>query len=296
MRAALEALLARSLEYAGLFPPARLEIGAAATEYLATLSGGNGWLVDRFVCPVSKLEDLGAALKPGAEVRVSVVGHPASATSDLDRDARAIAGAPGNVIVQAYEAKLADLKLAHKAARTLAKLTEEFEPDGWPLFVEFVGPGDRSSAMQELSASLEDVGFKLRTGGVERSMFPSTEEVADFIVEAASLNVPVKFTAGLHEPLHHWDESLGVWHHGFVAVLAASCLALTCDLSRREVASVLECQDFAFSEEAMGVLGHRADLGDIESFRDLFGGFGSCSVEEPIEGLRRLGWLMENVV
>ncbi|MGE0000713.1 MAG: hypothetical protein AB7F50_08240 [Fimbriimonadaceae bacterium] len=295
MKAALEALLAKSLEYAGLFPPAKLEMGPAVTQYLAQRAGSDGWIVNRFVCPVSRLEELGAALDPGKEVRATVVGRPANAASDLERDARAIAECPGNVIVQAYEAKIGDIRFAHKAGRPLAKVADEFVADGWPLFVEFVGSGDRSGAMQELSASLEDVGFKLRTGGVETSMFPSTEDVADFIVEVASLNVPVKFTAGLHEPLRHWDDGLRAWHHGFVAVLSAACLALSGDLSRREVAEVLECPKFLFSDDSLEVLGHRADLDDIESFRDLFGGFGSCSVDEPIEGLRRLGWLPEVV-
>lgn len=295
MKASLEALLAKSLEYAGLFPPAKLDMAPAVKEYSATLAGPDAWFVDRFICPVARLEDLGAVLPPGREVRATVVGHPASAASDLERDARAIAASPGNVIVQAYEAKLADHGFACKAGKSLAKVAGEFEADGWPLFVEFAFRGDRSTAMQELASSLEDVGFKLRTGGVEAAMFPSTDDVADFIVEVASLTVPVKFTAGLHEPVRHWDERLGVWHYGFVSILAAACLALTGDLSRKEVAEVLEAQEFAFGDEAFEVLGHRADLDDIEEFRDMFGGFGSCSVQEPLDGLRRLGWVPEVV-
>ncbi len=54
-------LLKGILDYAGLFPPARLEMALAVEEFDRQRRSETGWVVDRFVVPVGRLEELAAA-------------------------------------------------------------------------------------------------------------------------------------------------------------------------------------------------------------------------------------------
>src|SRR5262249_33100125 len=71
-------------------------------------------------------------------------------------------------------------------------------------------------------------GFKLRCGGLEASAFPSAEQVAFTVFQcrnAFSTSVPLKFTAGLHHPIRHFDAQLNTPVHGFLNVFVAGALA-----------------------------------------------------------------------
>jgi hypothetical protein len=58
----LHALLEGVLDYAGLFPPAKLPMPDAVRNYLAYRTSAQSWVLGGFVCPVSRLEELTAAL------------------------------------------------------------------------------------------------------------------------------------------------------------------------------------------------------------------------------------------
>jgi hypothetical protein len=70
------ALFARLIDHAPLFPPARLPLDEALEEHRAALSGDEGWIVRRFVCPASTLSSL-----DGEPLELSVV---LDADGDLD--------------------------------------------------------------------------------------------------------------------------------------------------------------------------------------------------------------------
>jgi hypothetical protein len=290
----LRALVGNSLDYAGLFPPARLPMDEAVAEYAAAVQGGEAWLVDRFVCPAARLPEFAASCARSglAKARATVVGTPAQSPDDLAADAELVAGVPDWLVVEAYEAKLA--APLSGLVRAVGAVLASFDAPGWPLFVEVPwGPG-MADAMHEIAESLPDAGFKLRAGGTEAAAFPPTDAFAEFLSEAAALDAPFKFTAGLHEPLRHWDAETGVWRFGFLSAAAAGCLAVTAELSRRELAAVLEAEAVEIDGAGFEVAGHRAGLDEIAVFRSVYGGFGSCSIAEPLEGLARLG-LLEGV-
>jgi hypothetical protein len=58
MTDALRRLLGGVFDYAGLFPPAKLSMPETVENYLRYRAGEEGWLVDRFVCTSSRLEEL----------------------------------------------------------------------------------------------------------------------------------------------------------------------------------------------------------------------------------------------
>ena len=63
----LRALLHGLIDYAGLFPPARLDMQSAVANYARYLEGNRAWMLGRFVVPSSRLEEFeraAAALLP----------------------------------------------------------------------------------------------------------------------------------------------------------------------------------------------------------------------------------------
>ena len=58
MYASERALLADMIDYAGLFPPARLSLSASIGNYVRYRRESEGWMLARFVCPVGALGEL----------------------------------------------------------------------------------------------------------------------------------------------------------------------------------------------------------------------------------------------
>jgi len=59
-RSALRGLV----DYAGLFPPAALSMADAVAGYRTARTGSDAWMVDRFICPAARLEELVTVLAP----------------------------------------------------------------------------------------------------------------------------------------------------------------------------------------------------------------------------------------
>ena len=119
---------------------------------------------------------------------------------------------------------------------------------------------------------------KVRCGG---KVTPSVLGLAEFIGACRRLEVPFKATAGLHQPLRHGDD------HGFLNLLAAAAFGDEEDALADEDESA-----FAVTSDTFSWRGHEAGAAEIEHMRrELFVGFGSCSAQEPIDGLAELGML-----
>ncbi len=83
------ALLVGLIDYAGVFPPALLEMPEAIEEYRSVRASSCGWLLGRFVCPASRLEELARVL-----TQTMVVGErpwPISVVLDGDASVAAVA-------------------------------------------------------------------------------------------------------------------------------------------------------------------------------------------------------------
>lgn len=296
VKASLSRLLGGSIDYAGLFPPASLDMPGAISGYRVAVESAE-WLVDLFVCPAGRAREaqdealklLGDDYDPSAPVlHLAAIGKPAEAADvgqSLAEDFAALKSAD-KVEVEAFEVRLP------RNEGSVRSLKKQAEKSGYDLqtFVEFGWEEGFSEAMEMAANTWEEVGFKARTGGVTADLFPSPEQLAEFIVTAVSLEVPYKFTAGLHEPLRHFDAELGINRFGFLNVLAASCLAESNALGRKCVQEILESEDasqFEFSDEGLVAFGCQVDACTLHGAS----GFGSCSIEEPLEGLERLGLL-----
>jgi len=295
MVASLDALLDGVIDYAGLFPPAKLDMGPAVEEYLDHLEGDEQVLVNRFICPVARLSEFSEALQAsGSDVafELTAIGtgggdveaFKKACAEDREAIERFEAGLDGQVTVESIERKIPDAPIDRiaKAAGPLAEFELYFES---PFDA---GLSDRLHAL----ADLEIAGAKARTGGLDKAAFPAPAVLAGFIKECLDLNVPFKLTAGLHHPFRTNDPATGGVMHGFLNVLVGAALVEAAELSRKELTTILEERNpraFEFDAEGLAWRSQRASIEAIDSMRTLLVGFGSCSVKEPVDDLLRLG-------
>lgn len=289
MRTSLERLLAEAIDYAGQFPPAQLGLPEALANYGRYKRGPEEWIVGRFVCAADRLTDLAEALPPGgAEFEVAVVasGQPtdrASWEAILERDVAALndflEDAPEYADVATFEIRLPQAVTG--IAEYIADLNGLRDVD---VYVE-VPPGNDVNEVLAALAETQWLQAKLRMGGAH---VPDASAVASFVLGCVDLDVPCKLTAGLHQPLPNDGE------HGFLNVFAGAAVARANDLSRREYERILNDSDpsaWTFEDDGLAWRGQEVSLDDIEETRAVLRGFGSCSVEEPLEALKSLGFL-----
>ncbi len=300
MERSLRTLLHGAIDYAGLFPPAKLDMEAAIEEYLQILDSDDAWLVSRFCCPAGRLEQLADEFEKhdlDEPVAVTVIGtsgvdkhhYETALANDLKHMSAFDNLAHVRGRIDAYEVRLPDNHHTETYLDMLERLSF------LDLFVEVPWAEGVDETISCIAGS-EFAYAKARTGGTSASAFPSAAEVAGFIQHCAQLDVPFKLTAGLHQPLPHHDATLGATHHGFLNVLMATALASAHDLSRKELEQVLAERDtaeFRFTADAAHWGEFEVDLQGIEAARELMLSFGSCSVAEPLEGLAALGLAKE---
>lgn len=273
--APLHALLARAIDYAGLFPPAGLDQSAALRNYLGYRKGEDAWALGRFVVPAGMLVELPHHGEPPVELSV-VVGPPVPEDLDLvDRFRRSEAGEA--YPIQALEIRgPPDPSAPEDGARY-------FEI---PLDAELEQPLDR----------VRDAGgfAKVRTGGVTADAFPASEILTRFLVAAARRKLPFKATAGLHHPvrgafrLTYQAGAPTAVMYGFLNLAIAAILAW-CQADEESVeAALLESDPGAirFDSNAIRWRAHRFPVDRLVQARsDFFHGFGSCSFREPLDEL-----------
>lgn len=298
MEESLESSLTELIDYAGLFPPAKLSMDSSFAEYSKHVEGPEAMLVRSFVCPASHLMELAALIerKPvEAAIPISVIGGGGESQAAweyaLEHDARfmesfaAEAGDSAELI--GYEVKLPHTDRLQQCIADLKPFNS--------LEVYLEAPWD-DALPDNLVAIAESawVYAKARTGGVEAAAFPSAADLAGFIQSACQLDLSYKLTAGLHHPFPTTDAALKVEMHGFVNALAATVFAQKFDLTKKEIEAVLTERDssrFKFDGDGLRLGELEASLEDIENGRDLFQSFGSCSISEPWRDLVSAGTL-----
>jgi hypothetical protein len=138
---------------------------------------------------------------------------------------------------------------------------------------------------------------KLRTGGITAEAIPAVSDVAGFILACAERRLAFKATAGLHHPvrgiypLTYEANPPRAPMHGFLNVFIAAAFAWHGDRDIEPILAETDPQAFRFDENA-----HWRDRSleteQVRQARQEFAhSFGSCSFEEPIEGLKVLGLL-----
>jgi hypothetical protein len=291
MRATLRYLLEHRFDYAGLFPPASLELSQALQNYRHYRSHPHAWMLGQFVCPASKL-DLLLAADPA--IPVAVVGggaEPAQFLARVEADTRSIVAIHSRWpdTIRTYEIRLPSLSPPGDLGTILARIPETIQV----FFEGPVGQVPSREALHVLAQLRPRSGYKLRCGGAEARAFPGARHVAEVLCVCEGEKVPVKLTAGLHHPLRWFDAGLQTYHHGFVNVLLADALHRAGKLTLEEMEQLLEDgepQHFHFDDEQCGWLDHRLALAELRQAGLGIVAIGSCSFDEPREYLSALGW------
>jgi hypothetical protein len=263
---------------AAVFPPASTPLEAAVRHHLEHRVSTYADLVGPFVVGDTRLPELIEVL--GA----TEVADPLPVTVVVSGGAGAIepaarwADRSPVLELRGLEVALRDLDdLAGSARRVVAAADLGLDV---PVYVEPpLAHGEPTygwlAALDEVAAA--ELRLKLRTGGVEADLFPSSASVATFVDAALDREVPFKCTAGLHSAVRHRDTQTGFEHHGFLNVLLATRAALDGD----DVVAVLEERD------ARVVVTRLRDVGGeaLTRARRWFTSFGCCEVRDPLRAL-----------
>ena len=286
----LRALVARVVDYAGLFPPAALSMREAVARQADYLQSADAWLLGRFVVPVSRLTDMVEAAASQVTIgmppwRLSVLIDDVTTDAARIRDFSHAHGA--RFVIEAVEGRAAS---ADEIERMVGAFAPELER-----YVELPHHDDPRALLE----SVRRTGgrAKLRTGGVTPGAFPSAAQIARFIARCAESGVAFKATAGLHHavhgayPLTYEIDAASTPMFGFLNLFAASALA-EAGRPEPEIVSLLEeprGAAFAFDADGMRWRDHVVPIDRIvHARRTLAIAFGSCSFEEPRDELRTL--------
>ncbi|MGK7371706.1 MAG: hypothetical protein ACNS64_15950 [Candidatus Halalkalibacterium sp. M3_1C_030] len=311
------------IDYAGLFPPADLSLDPAIRNYAAYRKSDKGWMLSRFIIPATKLKDLEPyqeeVLMEGEPYPFSVLGSGTDTLNDFKEVIRQVFRSCAEFKQNHGERVTADvveIKLPKEAVlsgdselvREVLDIAygEADDANGLPGYIFFEGyfeeswKKDISTVMEAISVYREkqgenhnmQAGFKLRCGGTEAHMFPDVEEVAYCINACREHDISLKFTAGLHHPVRHYNDSVQTKMHGFFNVFGGALLAFAHDLGNNELEEILKEEDpdqFSFTEESFMWRDLSISADDIRELREVaIISFGSCSFEEPLEDLKSL--------
>jgi hypothetical protein len=300
--ASLETLLAKSIDYAGMFPPCSLALELALQNQAQYVRSPEAWMLNTFVLPVEQFDaarQLLSLFDPAHPLRVAALGPKTvdanaflDALEDADAAIRSLSSNVDLVSISHLEMVLPqdiDLALLKEARSIVGDL---------PVFWE--GPPDRAEQTAALLAehnSDEDAatfGYKLRTGGVTTDAFPTSAQIAAALVTPATHQLPIKFTAGLHHPIRQFRNEVKTKMHGFLNVLGAAVLAAEHRWDAKQAATMLEDENaasFSFGEDSFAWREWKIDIERLEYRRRFVASFGSCSFDEPREDLRALNLL-----
>ncbi len=314
------------IDYAGLYPPANLNLEEAFAKYLKHGNSPHQWMLSRFVAGQNLLEDLAGLInKHGNQIQdfpISVVAAPSNSLDEFQKvvekvsvqATKIVKATNGKAQVPSLEIKFPDESLSDSETEdfkccidfAVNKMSDSsilpreifFEIPGFEFDEDVINKVVK--AIKEHNSEIKNAGssdysfsgFKIRCGGVEAFQFPDTNYLALSISKARSENVPMKFTAGLHHPIRHFNDSVNTKMHGFINVFGAGFLCYANELSKDEVRLIIEEENpasFSFSDSAFSWKDKTASTSDIKKLRatNLLS-YGSCSFEEPVEDLIEL--------
>jgi hypothetical protein len=284
----LRGLLAGLIDYAGLFPPASVDMETAVTNYSRYIEGEHAWMLGRFIVPASRLSEFESKLNGKANGwRVSVL--VADAAHEMPGIVEFNARHEGRCAVDAVELKAV-------TADDVAQARMYIHRSMIPYFE--IDPANARALLPAIAEA--DGRAKIRTGGVTAGMFPSSAAIAGFMLDCLCAKVAFKATAGLHHPIrcmrpltYEADAPTGVMH-GFLNVFVAAVFARA-GAARDRLVEILADEntgDLVFTDEGISWRDLRASRAQIQDAREHFASsFGSCSFEEPVSDLQSLSLL-----
>lgn len=305
MSASLRALLAQSVDYAGLFPPCSLDLGPALKNQAQYVRSPDAWMLGAFVLPVAKFDEAVANLAQFEHkypLRISALGPKTESLEayriglkETVQSIRKFSAEHGDrVSVSQLEMRMppeVDLALLNEAREILGDVQANVF---WETTTDVAERTIDLLAKHEAAKHPRPFGYKLRTGGVTEEAFPSSAQIATALVFATQHHVRIKFTAGLHHPIRQFRDEVKTKMHGFLNVLGAGVLAAEHNWDEGQTSTMLDDEDpksFSFDDTLFAWREWEIATDRIKARRKFVTAFGSCSFDEPLEDLRALGFL-----
>ncbi len=281
---AMACALAGMFDYAGMFPPAKVDPRAAVQAYREYLHGKHAWALGRLVMDAKNLHVLQDKMRGDlGDLQLSIV----AANEDWE--------AIQQYLDKGFLIEMLEMKAA--SCDEVARIGESL-PAGVDVYIELpVNPKDFDVADAIAESGMR---VKLRMGGIVAESFPAGVSVAAMLKELSLRGLAFKATAGLHHPLrsrhpftYSEDSPVGMMH-GFMNLLCAAALVWFGG-GENEAAQLLDEQD----PRAWQVTGDTVcwrdwdwSTDDLREVRKRFLiSIGSCSFLEPMRDLEELRWL-----
>ncbi|HYU15421.1 MAG TPA: hypothetical protein VEL05_05100 [Candidatus Acidoferrum sp.] len=283
-------LLHGLIDYAGLFPPAGLDLPTAVANYASYRASDTCWALGRFVIPAARLPELETSADPFLRGSGTPWKLAALAGADLTGDLGAIVQFNqrhgGRAVVDIIELKAGTTAAVAAALRVIdgrfdAYLEIPIANDPAPLIDALAALGGRA---------------KVRTGGVTPEAFPPPADLLRFLRRCTAAGVPFKATAGLHHPLrgayrltYQPGSPCGVMF-GFLNLFLAAAFVQhgMGDADALELLEESSTASLRVEQEGIGWRSHWLDDAELRHARRLAAAFGSCSFDEPIGDLRAM--------
>ncbi len=283
--ASLRALLAHSIDYAGMFPPCSLGLDPALRNQAEYVLSPDEWMLGACVLPAEQFDatkQLLSQFDAQHPLRIAALGPKTAsanafleALDDADAATRSLSRHNVDLIsishLEMFLPKDVDVASLNEARSIVGDL---------PVFWE--APPDRVEETIALLAEFNSdadsptFGYKLRTGGVTADAFPTSMQ------------------AGLHHPLRRYREEVETKMHGFLNVLGAAVLAAEHRWDANQTAIMLDeenADSFSFTDDFFAWREWRIDTKRLQYRRRFVVSFGSCSFDEPRDDLRALNLL-----
>lgn len=289
----LKQLLSSIVDYAGLFPPAQLNLSEAMAIYDRAQSSPHSWLLGRFVLPASCLTEFVTLLEAAPEGGMYSSHWPLSVI--LSKNWAAELEQVCQLQTANHQILISMLEVAPLPLDDIQQICRQ-RPGGVVTFFELPWDAD----IEPYLAALQQLGVaaKLRTGGLTGNAFPDSAQLCQRILSLAKAQIPFKATAGLHHPLRgHYrltdaPDSAFTTMYGFLNVALLAAFACQQKISFDDAIALLEERStypFQFTEAAIYWRDDCVSLSELEHTRQqFFHSFGSCSIQEPIDDLQTL--------
>jgi hypothetical protein len=285
---ALRALLSGLIDYAGLFPPAALELRDAVEAYDSHHRSADAWALGRFVLPATRLAEFDELARRVVQPELlgmwrlsALLNQPADLSLVRAHNERKGLHAAVDCV---------ETRAAHATTiEALGALTGDLEA-----FVELSPTEDLDSLLAAVRRA--GIGAKIRMGGVTTDAFPSASAVARFLVACRNAGVPMKATAGLHHALrgdyaltYEPNATRGTMFGWLNVVLAATAVyeggrppVVLALLEERHQAITFRDESVVWGEVEF------AAATIARARKEFVRAIGSCSFREPLDDVRAL--------
>jgi hypothetical protein len=267
----------------------------AVQNYASYRSSPGAWMLGKFIVPVSWIQEFEYAartllrnVKADEPWSLTVIG-----SANLRADVAALQQfnkehSDGKIRIDSFEVKVS---AAAEVVDASAHIPRDF-------LTFFEVPLNRNVGSLITAISKAGACAKVRTGGVNADMTPLVADLAHFLSACAAADVPIKATAGLHHALcgayklTYEENSPTGKMYGFLNLFLAAAFARK-GMEPKLLAQLLEERSIlSIQVRDDGIVWRSHELNErdlIQTRHRFLVAFGSCSFEEPIGELEKLG-------